>query len=146
MTHLHLKNILVCFFFRYRSEVPNSGVLGDQKKVMAISSWFQSLCLWKKIFFCSQGTGRKGEKGTGLSEPMHVGAAMYYPSTIPHLSTILMMVLCNAPMKSAFGLTSAWKDETEKMPSRPSANFEGRLAAAKRLFGFGSSPPCKLAR
>lgn len=57
-----------------------------------------------------------------------------------------MMALCDTPMKSTFVLTSAWKDDTEKMPSLPSANFEGRLAAAKRLFGFGSSPPCKLAR
>lgn len=77
---------------------------------------------------------------------MHEAATMYYPSTVPHLSTILTKALCNAPMTRVFRLTNAWKDETEKMPSRPSANFEGRLAAAKRLFGFGSSPPCKLAR
>jgi len=77
---------------------------------------------------------------------MHGGATIIYPSTIPHVNTVIMMALCDTPMKSTFVLTSAWKDDTEKMPSLPSANFEGRLAAAKRLFGFGSSPPCKLAR
>lgn len=43
-------------------------------------------------------------------------------------------------------LTSAWKEETEKIPRRASAALVGRLAVASRLLGLGNSPPCKLAR
>lgn len=42
--------------------------------------------------------------------------------------------------------TRAWKEDTEKTPSRPSVVLDGRLATASRLFGLGSSEPCRLDR
>lgn len=42
--------------------------------------------------------------------------------------------------------TSAWKEETENIPSRPIASLVGREAKARRRLGLGSSPPCRLAR
>ena len=44
------------------------------------------------------------------------------------------------------GLTSAWKEETEKMPSRPMASLVGREAKPSRRLGLGGSQPCRLAR
>lgn len=45
-----------------------------------------------------------------------------------------------------FNNTSAWKEETEKMPSRPMASLVGREAKPSRRLGLGGSPPCRLAR
>lgn len=42
--------------------------------------------------------------------------------------------------------TSAWNEETEKMPSRPMASLVGRDAKPSRRLGLGGSPPCRLAR
>jgi len=42
--------------------------------------------------------------------------------------------------------TRAWKEETEKMPSRPMASLVGRDAKPSRRLGLGGSPPCRLAR
>lgn len=42
--------------------------------------------------------------------------------------------------------TRTWKDETEKIPSRPIASLVGLEAKARRRLGLGSSPPCRLAR
>lgn len=43
-------------------------------------------------------------------------------------------------------ITSAWKEETEKMPRRPMASFVGREAKPSRRLGLGGSPPWRLAR
>lgn len=58
-----------------------------------------------------------------------------------HLSVVKM---CKRTL-SVFH-TSAWKEDTEKTPRRPSMLLEGRLATARRLLGFGSSLPCRLDR
>lgn len=61
--------------------------------------------------------------------------------------SVLAGDFCNKEKKEGSGqLTRAWKEDTEKMPRRLSAILDGRLATARRLLGFGSSLPCRLAR
>lgn len=63
-----------------------------------------------------------------------------------HKTRLKTMVFNKHGERKEVIFTSAWKEDTENIPSRPIASLVGREAKARRRLGLGSSPPCRLAR